>query len=426
MHHTRIKKKLALFGGDPVRAKPMPIYNTLDAAERKAVTRVLDSGILSQFLGSWGDDFFGGVEIQSLEKAWKDYFSVPYAVAMNSATSCLYAAVGAAGISPGDEVIVSPYTMSASATAALIYGGIPVFADIDPKSFCLTAETIAEKISERTKVIIVVDLFGHPVDIEPIMALAEENNLIVIEDSAQAPGAFCQGKYVGTQGHMGIFSLNYHKTIHCGEGGVIVTYDEQFAERLQLIRNHAEAVVEEKGVDNLINMVGFNFRMTEIEAAIAKEQLFKLKFLIEKRQEAANFLTQSLQNIPGLICPTLPEQCTHGYYLYPIKINTDASGQMRSRWVEALKAEGIPVRAGYLKPLYLQPLYQKKIAFGKEGFPFSLMHSSVHYTRGLCLVAEKIQDEELILGDFCHAGMQVCDLEDVVNAFEKIGAYYER
>src|SRR5262249_33012271 len=210
---------------------------------------------------------WGGLRVQKLEREWEGYFRVAHAVTMNSATSGLYAAVGAAGVGPGDEVIVSPYTMIASATAAIAFGAIPVFADIDPDIFCISAETIRKCLTPQTKAIVVVDIFGHPADMDEIMALAAEHNLIVIEDNAQGPGSTYRGRFAGTLAHMGVFSLNYHKTIHSGEGGVVVTANAELAERLQLIRNHAEAVVAKKGTENIVNMVGQNYRMTEIEAA---------------------------------------------------------------------------------------------------------------------------------------------------------------
>ena len=263
--------KLAINGGKPLRTKPFPSYVSIGEEEKRAVLEVLESTVLSKFLGTWSADFYGGPRVQKLEQEWAEYFRVKHAVSVNSATSGLYAAVGAAGVGPGDEVIVSPYTMTASATAPLVYGAIPVFADIDPDIFCITPEAIRRCITPYTRAIIAVDLFGHPADMDEIIEVARQHNLMVIEDAAQAPGALYKGRYAGTLGDMGVFSLNYHKTVHCGEGGIVVTNDDNLAERVRLIRNHAEVVVKDKGVQNIVNMVGFNYRMTEIEAAIARE-----------------------------------------------------------------------------------------------------------------------------------------------------------
>jgi dTDP-4-amino-4,6-dideoxygalactose transaminase len=414
--------KLSIHGGKPVRSKPFPVYVTLGEEEQRAVMEVLNNGILSKFLATWSPDFYGGPRVQKLEQEWADYFGVKHAISVNSATSGLYAAVGAAGIGPGDEVIVSPYTMSASATAALIYGAIPVFADIDPEIFCITPESIKKCITPYTKAIIVVDIFGHPADMDEIVKIAQEHNLLVIEDAAQAPGVKYYGRYAGTLADMGVFSLNYHKTIQCGEGGIIVTNGDDIADRLRLIRNHAEAVVKNKGTENIVNMIGFNYRMTEIEAAIASEQLKKLEKLVVPRIEAADYLTERLSKLSALTPPVVRPSVRHGYYVYAIRYDANVLGVPRDRFVAAIKAEGIPVGAGYVEPIYLEPVYQRRIAFGRHGFPFTYSgyKGQVNYERGICPVTEKMYYNELMIIDICHANIHWRDLDDTVTAFDKV------
>ncbi|HEY9102740.1 DegT/DnrJ/EryC1/StrS family aminotransferase [Chitinimonas sp.] len=415
-------QELALFGGSPVRKAPLPAYNTLGPEERAAVNAVLDSAVLSRFLGAWTPDFYGGDRVQSLERDWERHFSVAHAVSMNSATSCLYAAVGALGIGPGDEVIVSPYTMSASAVAAVVYGAAPVFADIDPDTFCLSAATIAARITPRTKAIIVVDIFGQPADFEPIMALARQHGIKVIEDNAQGPGARYKGRYSGTLADIGVFSLNYHKTIHCGEGGIAVTDDADLAERMRLIRNHAEAVVKAKGETNLVNLVGFNYRMTEIEAAIAAEQLKKLPALLAQRQSHAAHLSRRLAGLPGVTVPHVQPEVEHGWYVYAIKYDATATGVPRARLAQALRAEGIPVGEGYVEPLYLQPMYQQQIAIGRDGFPFNhpAYQGKLDYARGLCPTTEHMHFQSLLYADYVHASLSTADVDSVADAWEKV------
>jgi dTDP-4-amino-4,6-dideoxygalactose transaminase len=414
--------QLAINGGKPVRSTPFPDYVTIGIEERKAVMRVLDSGILSSYLGTWSPDFYGGQEVRHLEAEWAEFFNVKHAISVNSATSGLYAAVGAAGIGPGNEVIVSPYTMSASATAALIYGAVPVFADIDPNIFCISPESIKKCITPYTKAIIVVDLFGHPAMMDEIMEIAKDNDLIVIEDAAQAIGGKYKGRFAGTLADIGVFSLNYHKSIHCGEGGIITTNDDNLAERLQLIRNHAEAVVKNKGTQNIVNMVGYNFRMPEIEAAITREQLKKLKKLTDSRIKAAEYLTRSLSEFPGITPPVVIPDVRHAYYVYAIKYNSSVTGIQRDVFVNALNAEGIPMYKGYAEPLYLQPLYQQRVAIGKDGYPFTYpgYKGKARYDKGICPVTERMYYQELMYTNICHANIAREDLDCVISAFAKI------
>jgi len=414
---------LAIHGGKPVRDRPFPAYATIGEEEKRAVLEVLESTALSKFLAKWSPFFFGGPKVQELEKNWRQYFGARHAVSVNSATSGLYAAVGAAGVGPGDEVIVSPYTMVASATAAVIYGAVPVFADIDPDTFCISPGTIRKCITPSTKAIVVVDLFGHPAEMDGIMEIAREHDLVVIEDAAQSPGATYRGRFAGTLAHMGVFSLNYHKTIHCGEGGMVVTDDDSLAERLQLIRNHAEGAVKAKGVKNLVNMVGYNYRMTEIEAAIANEQLKKLEGLLLPRIRAADYLTKGLAEFPFITPPLVRKDVRHAYYVYAMKYDPSGmDGIGRDIFTKAMNAEGIPLVPGYTEPIYLAPMYQERIAIGDKGFPFTYpgYRGRVDYSKGICPVTERMFERELMYTDVCHANVKEKDLDDFMEAVEKV------
>jgi dTDP-4-amino-4,6-dideoxygalactose transaminase len=425
-------ERLAIHGGNPVRKKLFPAYNEISKEEKQAVAKVLKSGILSQYLGCWHKLFYGGSEVRALEKEWAKYFCVKNAISVNSCTSGLYCAVGACGIGPGDEVIVSPYTMSATATSILIFNGIPVFADIEEDYFCIDPKSVEERITKRTKAIIAVDIFGQPYDVEKINAIAKKNNLFVIEDSAQAPGATYKGKFTGTLGNISVFSLNYHKHIHTGEGGVIVTNNDSLAERARLIRNHAEIVVGDKGVTDLVNMVGFNFRMTEIEAAIARCQLKKLKPLINKFITNANYLAKALEKIPGITRPPLRSGCSNVYYTLAFKYDEKTVGVSRNNFINAVKGElkpsklreeeGILIGSGYVKPLYLEPMYQKMIAYGSQGCPFKCpwYKGKLNYKRGICPTAERMYEKELFTIGLTNPAMKKQDLDDIIQAFKKV------
>jgi dTDP-4-amino-4,6-dideoxygalactose transaminase len=406
---SAISATLAIHGGDPVRSRPFPDRPGIGDAEKRAANAVLDSGVLSQFIGAWGEDFAGGPQVRALERAWCERFGVAHAVAMNSATSALYAATAAAGVRPGDEVIVSPYTMTASATCALVHGATPVFADIEPVTFGLDPDSVRARITPRTKAIVAVDIFGCPADLDPILEIAAEHGLVVIEDAAQAPGAEYRGRAAGAVGHIGVYSLNYHKTIQCGEGGVAVTDDPRLAERLALARNHGEAVVEAMGSD-AVDVLGCNYRMGELEAAIARAQLARLDALTAPRIANARRLTDGLAGLEGIHPPAVPADRTHVYYLYVVRVEPEVLGVPRSALAAALVAEGIPVAEGYVAPLYRQPVYRRRDPVDPA------------YADGVAPVCERMHDEEVLLHPLVHANLSAGDMDDIAAAFRKVHA----
>jgi dTDP-4-amino-4,6-dideoxygalactose transaminase len=423
-----MSEKLAILGGKPFIEKEFKRYNSIGDEERAAVDEVLKSGVLSQFLGCWDADFYGGPKIKQFEQAWADYFDVKYAVAVNSNTSGLMAALGAIGLEPGDEVIVSPWSMCASATSILVWNAIPVFADIEPDTFNLDPKSVEKNISPKTKAIMVPDIFGQAADLTELMKLAKKYNLKVIEDAAQAPGAMYHSKKVGTVADIGVFSLNYHKHIHTGEGGVCVTNDPQLAERMQLIRNHAEAVVKGKGVEDIANMIGFNFRMTEIEAAIGIEQLKKLEKIITKKEAQGTYLANALRGLDMLTPPMVKPACTHVYYMFPMIIDSARLNVSRETLVKALEAEGVPgLVCGYIN-IHRLPMYQKKIAYGAHGYPWSADYArqEIDYSIGICPVAEKLHDKDLINMEFCLHDFSDEDMVAIAGAFNKVWSQLDK
>lgn len=389
--------------------------------EKRRVADVLKSGMLSGFIAKAGKSFLGGGQVNEFESLARKYFGTRHAVSVNSATAGLHAALGACGIGPGDEVIVSPYTMSASATAIIMQNAVPVFADINMSTFCIDPVEIEKHLTPRTKAIIVVHLFGRAADMRKIMSIAKRKNIRVIEDCAQAPGATYKGRLVGTLGDIGIFSLNQHKTITSGEGGLAVTNDSKLALRMQLIRNHGEVITEDMGLRDINNMVGFNYRMTELEAAVAIGQFKRLDFLNNHRIRLAEHLTKKLSKFKGLVLPRADKKNKHVYFVYPIRVNKKIAGITRDALVKALQAEGVPCAAGYVRPIYLEPLYQKKIAYGKKGCPFlcAFYKGKTNYSKGLCPVAERMYEKELILTNVCRFPHTKRDIDGVIKAFEK-------
>tara|TARA_Y100000768_G_scaffold113577_1_gene83727 strand:- start:3928 stop:5205 length:1278 start_codon:yes stop_codon:yes gene_type:complete len=416
------KEKLALLGGTKVINLPFKKYNSIGDEELVAAKNVIKSGNLSQFLGGWEPDFYGGPKVKEFEKKCAEFFGVKHVITVNSWTSGLMAAIGAIGIEPGDEVIVPTWTMCACATAILNWNAIPVFADINPDTFCIDIESIEANITPFTKAIMAVDIFGQSSDMEAIMNIAEKYSLKVISDTAQAPGTYYKKKMSGTLAHIGGYSLNYHKHIHTGEGGIIVTNIDEYAERLQLIRNHAEAVVGSKGITNLANMVGYNFRLGEIEAAIGIEQLKKLDSIILSRQSIAQKLTKGLSGLKGLSTPIVSKDSTHAYYIYAMKLDIEKIGVPRSRIIEALEAEGLKGLIGGYINIHLLPMYQNKIAYGSSGYPWSsdLCKREVSYEKGICPNAENLQDFNFLGFEMCLHRMNEEEITKTVSVFKKV------
>jgi dTDP-4-amino-4,6-dideoxygalactose transaminase len=418
------RKELALLGGPKTVQTPFTRYNPIGSEERDAATRVIESGVLSQFLGAWHDDFYGGTKVREFERACERHFDVPYAVTVNSWTSGLIAAVGAVGIEPGDEVIVSPWTMCATATAILHWNAIPVFADIEAETFCLDPRSVEANVTPYTKAIMAVDIFGHPADMEALSAIARKHGLKLISDAAQAPGVRYKGRYAGTLGDVGGFSLNYHKHIHTGEGGIVVTNDAEVAERVRLIRNHAEAVVGPKGVTDLRNMIGYNFRLGEIECAIGIEQLKKLDHLVASRQKAAERLSRGLDGLSGLRTPVVRSGSSHAYYIYPLVVDVASLEVSRETLWQALHAEGVPGLSSGYQNLHLLPMYQRKIAYGASGFPWnsSLCRREVDYRLGICPVAEDLHASRFMGLAMCMFEWSDREVDAVIAAFRKVWA----
>ncbi len=346
--------------------------------EKDAVLRVIDRGVLSGFQGNWSEAFYGGEEVRALEKEWAEYFGVKHAIACNSATSGLWMACAAIGLKglrsttycggydtiKPDECIVTPYSMTCSASIPLHFGAKPVFADIEEDYYCLDPASVEERITERTKAIIVVDLFGQPYDVEKINAIAKKHNLYVIEDAAQAIGAKYKGRYAGTLGDIGVFSLNFHKHIQCGEGGVVVTDNDELAFKTRLLCNHAEAVYNDiarqheldRFNESIASLIGMNMRMTELQAAVAREQLKKLEGILQTvRKHAANF---NVKVRPG---------CEHAYYRY-------AQTNPLTPWCEELRYL-YHQKKHYITPIYKMPLFK-----------------ALGYQDGLCPVCEEVEE----------------------------------
>lgn len=415
---------LALLGGQRLIDAPLTPFNTIGEDDIAAAVEVMRSGVLSAYLGAPGPGFMGGPRVRALEAAAAAKFGVRHALGVNSWTSGLIAAVGAIGIEPGDEVITTPWTMAATATAILHFAGIPVFADIDPDTFNIDPACVEALVTPRTRAIMAVDIFGQSADMAALRAIAARHGLKLISDTAQAPGARVGEALAGTLADIGGYSLNYHKHIHCGEGGILVTDDDRLAERLALIRNHGEVVIQSEAPEDLANILGYNFRMGEIEAAIAMVQLTKLDGRIASRAAAAARLTAAIGDLPGLTLPFTPQGLTHVYYVYGMTLDVGTLGISRTRIAEALAAEGVPgLMRGY-QNIHLLPVFRKRIAYGSCGFPWTSPYASIdrHYGPGLCPVAERLHAETFLGLNLCMHEFADPDIDLVAAAFHKVWA----
>ncbi|MGE0392422.1 MAG: DegT/DnrJ/EryC1/StrS family aminotransferase [Vicinamibacterales bacterium] len=411
---------LAILGGRPVLDRALAPYRSMGDAELRAVQDVVRSDVLSGYYGSAGERFLGGPVVRQLEEAWSARFGVSHAVSVNSGTSGLFAAMGAAGVSPGDEVIVPPYSMSASAMAPLVYGGVPVFVDIEPETFSLDVAAVRAAITPRTRAVLVVNLFGHPGRLAELRALADDRGIVLIEDNAQGVLAEEHGRPAGTVGHIGVFSLNYHKHIHAGEGGMCVTNDDRLAWRLRLIRNHGENVVGDAEPADLVNLIGFNYRMTELSAAVALAQLRHVDAHVAGREAVGHRLTAAVRGLEGLTPPTVRQGCRHVFYVWALRVDEERLGVPRARFSAALDAEGFPHFRGYVAPLYRLPVFQRRVAFGAHGFPFTL--TDRHYTDVRCPTVERMYERELIGFESCAYTLDDVTVDALGEALRKVHA----
>ncbi len=404
-------------------------FNSFGFSEAVAVNRVLKSKTLSGFYGNWGEKFEGGREVVGFERECEEYFKTKHAITFNSLASGLSAAIGAIGIEPGDEVILPPWTMSATAAAVLHWGGIPIFADINSNTYCLDPKSVELNLSPKTKAIIAVDIFGQSANIEELSSIAKKYDLRLISDSAQAIGAMRNGNMCGTMADIGGLSLNYHKHIHSGEGGIMLTNDDNLALRLKLIRNHAESVVADIPFEvNLANMVGHNYRMSELHAAIGRAQLKKLNRIIARRQEEVFDLKKKLSVFDEIDLPYTEQNNSHVYYMFAMQFKESRFRIKKHEFVNQLSHLGIPGLSSEYVNLHLLPLFQNKIALGSKGFPWTYEYSrkNINYLKGICPIAENLQSNtyfSFYINDFA---LNSSHIKFIRSTFEKVIKEYSK
>lgn len=343
-----------------------------------------------------------GPKVSEFEKVVADYVGATYAVAFSNGTAALHAACYAAGITQGDEVITTPITFAASANCVRYMGGEVIFADIDEETYNLDPKEVEKKITSKTKAIIPVDFTGQPVDIDAFMEIGKKHNIVIIEDGAHSLGASYKKRKVGTTADMTMFSFHPVKPITTGEGGMIVTNNRTYYEKLCLFRGHGitqTAYAKEQG-DWYYEMtdLGYNYRMTDIQAALGISQMNRLDEFIEKRQELANLYTEKINQLPTLKAPNQLADTKSGWHLYSVQLDEVALGKTRKEVFEDLRNANIGVHVHYI-PVYWHPYYQE-----------------LGYKKGICPKAEQWYERALTLP--LHPQMNEADVDFVLSYFK--------
>jgi dTDP-4-amino-4,6-dideoxygalactose transaminase len=372
-----------------------PAGRTIGAEERAAVLRVLDSAVLCST--------FGG-EARALEAEMSALYGRD-AVACSSGTAALHLAVAAVGFDPGDEVITTPISDFGTVAPILAQNGVPVFADVDPVTGNLDPAAVEAAVTPRTRAIIAVHLFGGAADVVALRSIADRHGLVLIEDCAQAwLGTTAGGDLLGTFGDIACFSLQQYKHITAGDGGLAITADAELATRMRLFMD--------KGWDRsggrVHLMLGLNYRMTELVAAVARAQLAKVADVVKRRRESAEQLVAGLGGIAGV---TLPSLAGHAFWLFPLIV---ADGNRL--WADALTAEGVPASAGYLdRTLYANPVFSGGPVYGSSRYPLD----DREYPAGLCPNAERLIEQTLVVLPWNEAYTET-DVDDIARAIRKV------
>lgn len=328
----------------------------LGKEEQEAVMKVLGSGMLTQKAGQ-------GPMVVEFEKKFANYVKVKHAIALNSGTAALHAALLALDLKPSDEVIIPSFTFVATASMVMHAGGKPVFVDIDPEIYAMSPREVEKVITSKTKAIIPVHLYGHPADMDPLKEIAAKQNIVVIEDACQAHGGKYKGQMVGALGELACFSFYPSKNMTTGEGGMITTNNGELAETIRMILNHGE-----KEAYQTVRL-GHNFRMPEVSAAIGTVQIEKLPKFVAQRKKNVQKLSELIKNNSNLHLPIVKEWAEHGWYLFTVRVPQNNGKLTRNSFAQKLSVEGISASIYYETPLHLIPYFKSLFKFRGGEYP---------------------------------------------------------
>jgi perosamine synthetase len=412
--------QLAIDGGAKVRTAPLPTNDNISGRvmgddEIENLTNVIRSGHLFRY---------GGKYVVGFEEGFAKRYGAKHAVACTSGTAAIHIAIGAIQPNPGDEIITAPITDMGSIIGILFQNAIPVFADLDPETYTMTPESIEQRITDRTAAIIVVHLFGHPADMDPILKIAAKRNIPVIEDCAQAYLTEYHGKLAGTIGIMGCFSLQQSKHMTAGDGGIVITDDDDLAVGARLF---ADKGWPRGGEVRDYLFLGANYRMNELTGAVAYAQLGRVEGVVSRRRATAEKLTARLNTLDGVNPPVVRANCKHSFWQYPFTIDEQRLTCTPKEFAAAVGAEGIPCGHGYIgQPIYMTRMLHEQTAYGTSKCPWVCQFAGrkVEYQEQDCPNTVEILRRILLL--YWNENFTDQDIQDMGDALEKVAAHYRK
>ncbi len=415
----KVQVQLAIDGGPPVRTDPMPPRLVIGGEERNAVLALLDR----EMTQGGGFDRYSGTEVDSFEREFADHIGVGFATATSSGTAAIHSALGALRLEPNQEVISPPITDQGAVMPIVWQQCIPVFADVNPDTFNLDPRSVASRITERTRAIIVTHLAGQPADIDPILAIARQHNLVVIEDCAQAHDAVSHGRIVGGIGHVGAFSLMSGKhTVAGGQGGMVVSNDEELIWNAKRFADRGKPF---NSSERRSIFLGLNYRMTELEAAIGRVQLRKLPSLVKRRRALVAQLGERIAELSTVKLGKVIEGAESSYWFLFLKVDVSQLTVTKDQFAEAVRAEGLAVAPSYDHVVYDAPWLRDRQTFGQSGLPWSAApRATADGDDDPCPNARTAISTHMMVS--LHEGWTEQEIEDLATALRKVELAYRR
>jgi perosamine synthetase len=405
--------KLAIDGGTPIRTVPLAAPpREIGEPELEELRRVIDAQVMNR----WS----GGRLVDELEAAFAQFYQTENVVASTSGTAAIHVAVGALNPEPGDEIITAPITDLGTIIPIVAQNAIPVFADVDPDTFNIDPKDVERRITTRTRAIIPVHLGGNPCDMEPILALAKKHGLMVIEDCSQCYCASYRGTWTGRMGDFGCFSLQQSKHMTTGDGGLTITNDADLAARAKKFGAKGRPLYTPDGARHY-HSFGFNYNMTELQAAVALAQLRRLQGVTEARTRSGEQLTRLLEGLPGVRPQKVLDGCHSTYWFYALRLVEAEAGVSPRRFADCMRAEGVPCGVHYIgKPIFLYDSLRHKQVYGTSNYPWSLQDpaTAVRHEEGECPNTERVLSEMITITH--HEKFTDGDIRDIAAAAEKV------